>query len=117
MSTPFERPSASRLAAAIGAALCAALTSCGGDDDYDFSKKPDAGVDVTTLPPAPPPPPPPQADAGDAEAAPGPCIELSDFVLDIVRNKTAETTLPEDLDDKTFCADKEDPKAYSTLFP
>ena len=104
------RPLSTLLLAIATASVSLALAACTGDDDVTPGTGADASVDNNQ-----PPPPPPPADGGDGG---GTCLELSDFVLDIVRNKTADNNKPETIDDKVFCTpDKEDPKLYNALFP
>jgi len=43
-------------------------------------------------------------------------IEFTDFVNDLIKNKTAPNTTPESLNEKTF-KDSMNPAAFSTLFP
>ena len=43
-------------------------------------------------------------------------IEFTDFVNDLIKNKTSSTTTPETINDKTF-KDSMNPAAFNSLFP
>jgi hypothetical protein len=52
------------------------------------------------------------SDGGDGPAE---AVEFTDFVKDLILNKTSPTTLPETLDDKTF-KDSMSPAAFDGFF-
>jgi len=53
--------------------------------------------------------------ASDGGDGPAEAVEFTDFVKDLILNKTSSTTLPETLDDKTF-KDSMNPAAFDGFF-
>ncbi|MBK6696791.1 MAG: hypothetical protein IPG50_32060 [Myxococcales bacterium] len=103
---------------ALYIALAAACATAGCDDEVEPTKSTpstDAGSDSTVTPPGDAgggDVQQPNTDGGDGGTGP---IEFTDYVKDLILNKTADNSTPDDPETKTF-KDSEDPNAFPGTF-